>query len=112
MTSRKSDDEQQPDERRVARLAQRVLAERRRDVRALDRDELDRQRAGLEHERESFASPSDAEPGDLRAAAARVDPVRVCAVVDLRVRADLVVEHDREVLLDAERACRGSPRRA
>ena len=45
-------DDEQADERRVQRLRERVLAERRRDVGALDLLERDRQRAGLEHERE------------------------------------------------------------
>ena len=62
--------------------AQRVLAERRRDVGALDRHELDRQRAGLEHEREVASPRRRREPGDLGAAAGRVDAVGVLRVVD------------------------------
>ena len=45
-------DDDQAADRGVLRLLQRVLAERRRDVGALERDEVDRQRAGLQDERE------------------------------------------------------------
>ena len=51
------------------RLLQRVLAERRRDVRALDLLERDRQRAGLEHEREVLRLADDADARRSGAAA-------------------------------------------
>ena len=60
-------DEDQADDRGVARLAERVLAERRGDVGALDRDELDGQRAGLEHEREVLRLLLRRDAGDLGA---------------------------------------------
>ena len=92
-------DDDQAADRRDLRLLQRVLAERRRDVGALERDELDRQGAGLQHEREVLRLVEARHAGDLRAGAGRVDAVRILLVVDRRPRADLVVEHDREVLL-------------
>ena len=90
-------DDEQADERRRLRLLQRVLAERRRDVRALDLLELERQGAGLEDEREVLRL---AELADVRDLAAAADPVRErrVGVVDLRERLDVAVEHDREVL--------------
>ena len=45
-------DEEEADDRRLLRLVERVLTERRRDRGLVERHELDRQRAGLEHERE------------------------------------------------------------
>ncbi len=90
-------DGEQTADRGLLGLLQRVLAERRRDVGALDRHEVDGQRAGLQHEREVLRLGEAAEPGDLRAVRA-LDPVRVLLVVDRRERADLPVEHDREVL--------------
>ena len=59
-------DDEQADERGLLRLLQRVLTERRRDVRALDLLELDRQRTGLEHEREVLRLPEIADVLDLR----------------------------------------------
>ena len=50
--SRKSATTSRPISAAVFACLQRVLAERRRDVGALDLLELDRQRTGLEHERE------------------------------------------------------------
>ena len=80
------------------RLSQRVLTQRRRDLRALNLDELDRQRAGLEDERQVLRLGDRVEPGDLRVAAG--DPVHEVGIgeVDDRVRTDLVVEDDREAL--------------
>ncbi len=95
-------DDDQAGDRSVARLAQRVLAEGGRDVGALDRDELDGQRAGLEHEREVARLLLRGEAADLGAGAGRVDPVAVLVVVDRRVGVEQVVEDDREALLDAE----------
>ena len=91
-------DRDQAADRGVPGLLQRVLAERRRDVGALDRVELDRQRARLEDEREVLRLRQRRHAGDLGAAAGRVDPARVLLVVDRRERVDLVVEHDREAL--------------
>ena len=45
-------DDDQAADRGVARLLQRVLAERRRDLGLLERHEVDRQGARLQHERE------------------------------------------------------------
>ena len=62
----------------------------------LELDELHRQGARLEDEREVLRLVHRAKPLDLGAVPR--DPVRKLLVVDLRPRADLVVEHDREVL--------------
>ena len=77
---------------------ERVLAERRRDVGAVERLELDRQRARLEHERDVLRLLERVEALDLRAPAA--DAAREARVgeVDLREGLDLAVEDDREVL--------------
>ena len=77
---------------------ERVLAERRGDVGAVERLELDRQRARLEHEGDVLRLLERVEALDLRAAAA--DSAREARVreVDLRERLDLAVEDDREVL--------------
>ena len=92
-------DDQEADDRRLLGLGQRVLAERRRDVGALRGLELDRQRTGLEHEREAFglAEPTPSAHVDLSAGVTG-DAVRVAYEVDVRHRLDLPVEHDREVL--------------
>ena len=89
---------QEADERCDLRLLERVLAERGRDVRLVERHELDRQRAGLEDDRDLLRLVERVEPGDLGATAADAARERVIGVVDLRPGADLAVEHDREVL--------------
>ena len=59
---------------------------------------VDRQRTGLQHERELLrVAERAAAHVDLRAVVAG-DAVRVLLEVDVRHRLDLVVEHDREVL--------------
>ena len=85
------------------RLAERVRAERRRDLRRVDLDELDGEGARLEDEREVLRLLDAVEPGDLRAAAR--DPVREARIgeVDDREGADLVVEHDGEALREGAR---------
>ncbi len=65
----------------------------------LEGDELDGKRAGLEDEGEVLRLVDRAEALDLGAVAG--DAVGEALVVDLRPRADLVVEHDREVLGNA-----------
>ena len=70
-------DGDQAADRCVLRLLQRVLTERRRDVGALERDEVDRQGAGLQHEREVLRLADAADVVDLGAGAGRVDAVRV-----------------------------------
>ena len=64
---------------------ERVLAERGRDRRLVERDELDGQGAGLEHEREVLRLADGADARDLGAVrpgdAAGSDPV---GAVDLR----------------------------
>ncbi len=106
-------DDEQADDRGVPGLAERVLAERGRDVGARDGLELHGQRAGLEHEREVVRlGLRTAMPVICGAAAGRVDPVAVLRVVDRRERVELVVEDDREALLDAEPLARAAPRRA
>ena len=66
------------------RLVERVLAERRRDVLPLHLHELDRQRAGLEDEREVLCLLHGVQPGDLRAPAR--DPVAQSRVGDVDPR--------------------------
>ena len=87
-----------PGDRRAPCLLERVLAERRGDVGAVERLELDRQGARLEHERDVLRLLQRVEALDLRASAA--DSARQARVgeVDLRERLDLAVEDDREVL--------------
>ena len=80
-------DHEQADQRGELRLLERVLAERGRDVGALDLLELDRQRAGLEDERQVLRLADARDVRDLGARAGRVDPVRVLLVVDVRRRA-------------------------
>ena len=91
-------DDQQADQRRRLRLLQRVLAQRGRDVGALDLLELDRQRARLEHERQVLRLPDALDARDP-GAVDRVDPARVLLEVDRRERLDVAVEDDREVLV-------------
>ena len=62
-------DRDQPADAGDERLAQGVLAERRRDLGPLDLDELDGQRARLEHERQILGLVDAVEPRDLSAAA-------------------------------------------
>ena len=90
-------DEEQADDRGGLRLVERVLAERGRDRGLVERDELDRQRTGLEHEREILRLLDVADPRDLGVARDAAGE-RAVGVVDLRPRANLAVEHDREVL--------------
>ncbi len=77
-------------------LAERVLAERRGDVGAVDLLEPNGQSAGLQDESQILRLLRRSQTGDL----GRVpgDPVRVLLVVDRRPGPDLVVEDDREVL--------------
>ncbi len=63
-----------------------------------DQLELDRQRARLQLLRQFLRRADREAAGDLRAGVG-VDPFRVLRVVDRRRRDQLVVEHDREVLL-------------
>ena len=112
-------DEQEADDRRLLGLVQRVLAERGRDRRLVERDELDGQGAGLEDEREVLRLTDVADARDLGAVRAG-DAAGILLPVDRRPRLDLPVEHDREVLrrsADPVRscstaACRAAPRRA
>ena len=75
----------------------RVLAERRRDVRALDLDELDRQRAGLEDECKVLRFLDRLQPGDFGPSAR--DSVGQRVEIDRRIGANLAVEDDGEALL-------------
>ena len=79
-------------------LVQRLLAQRRRHLRGRDELQLDRQRAGLQQVGQPLRRLDGEAAGDLRAAAGR-EPVRVLLPLDLRRRDELVVEHDREVLV-------------
>ena len=79
------------------RLAQRVPAERRRDLGLLELTEVVREGARLEHEREVLRLPDRPDAGDLGAVRAR-DAVRVVAEADRRSGLDLAVEDDRELL--------------
>ncbi len=85
---------------------QRLLAERRRDLRLADRLQVDRQGTGLQHVGEVLCLLEAEAARDL-GSGAPVDPVRVLAVVDERARDDLAVQHDREGL---ERALHGLAR--
>ena len=60
--------------------------------------ELDRQRAGLEHEREVLRLARRADARDLARRPGDAVRERLVGVVDLRERLDLAVEDDREVL--------------
>ena len=80
------------------RLVERVLAERRGDVGAVERLELDRERARLEDERDVLRLLERVEALDLRAPAADAAGQARVGEVDLRERLDLAVEDDREVL--------------
>ena len=90
-------DDQQADDARRHALAQRLLTERRGDLRLGDQLQPDRQRARLELAREVLRRGEREAPRDL-GAVGRVDPFRVLRVVDEGDRDQLVVEHDREVL--------------
>ena len=90
-------DDREADDAGDQALVQRLLAERRRDLRRGDQLQLDRQRAGLQQVREVLGRLDREAARDLRAVA-RVDAVRVLLEVDVRDRDQLVVEHDREVL--------------
>ena len=98
-------DHEQADDRRLPRLLQRVLAERRRDVGALRGLELDRQCTGLQDERELFRIAETAPAHVDLSAAVTGDSVRVAHEVDVRDRLDLAVEHDREVLGASAHGC-------
>src|SRR3712207_2131838 len=78
-------------------LVERLLTERRGDLRLRDQLELDRQRAGLQEVRQLLGGLDREAALDLRPVGA-VDAVRVLDEVDERRRDDLVVEDDREVL--------------
>ena len=82
----------------MPRLRQRVLAERRRDVGALDLLERHRQRTGLEDEREVLRLADRAALAEVDLGVRAGDAVRVALEVDVRRRLELPVEHDREVL--------------
>ena len=92
------DDDEARDARDEA-LVERLLAERRGHLRARDELQLDRQRAGLQNVRELLRGLDREAALDLRAGPP-VDAVGVAAEVDERRRDELVVEHDREVLVD------------
>jgi hypothetical protein len=92
------DDHEAADAREQA-LVERLLAERRGDLRLADQLELDRQGAGLEQVRELLGGVEREAALDLRAGR-RVDAVRVLDEVDERDGDELVVEDDREVLGD------------
>ena len=89
----------------MPRLCQRVLAERGRDVGALDLVELDGQRTRLEHEREVLGLLEAAALAEVDLGVPARDPIRVALEVDVWRRLELAVEHDREVL----REVGGSP---
>ena len=91
-------DEQQTADRGFLRLVERVLAECRRDIGARQRLEGDGERTGLEDDRDVARLVERLEALDLRAPAADATRERAVRVVDLRERADLAVEDDREVL--------------
>ena len=95
--SRKSATRNRPTIAAVFAWFERVLTERGRDRGLVERDELDRQRTGLEHEREILRLLDVADPRDLGVARDAAGE-RAVGVVDLRPRANLAVEHDREVL--------------
>ena len=100
--------QRQADGARDQALVQRLLTERRRDLRLRDQLQVDRQRADAQALGEVLRVLQVADAVDLRARAA-VDALRVLEVVDRRQRDDLVVERDREAL---ERGLRGPPRSA
>src|SRR4051794_1446458 len=87
-------------------LVERLLAERRGDLRRGDQLQLDRQRAGLEQVRQALRGVDREAARDLRAVGA-VDAVGVLLEVDERDRDELVVEHDGEVLLGGPRVLSG-----
>ena len=93
------DDDQQADETGDQALVERLLAERRRHLGLGDQLEVDRQRAEPQLGREVLRGLDREAAGDVGAAAA-LDPVRVGLEVDLRDRDQLVVERDREVLVE------------
>src|SRR4029079_15157721 len=86
------------DERRVPRLRERALAERRRDVGALDLLEAHRQRTGLQDECEALRLTHRAAHTEVDLRVRAGDAVRVLLEVDVRRRLELAVEDDREVL--------------
>src|SRR5262249_61957498 len=87
-------------ESRDQALFERLFAERRRDLRARDQRQLDRERSRLQLVREVLRRGDREATRDLRARRG-VDPFRVLGVVDRGNRDQLAVEHDREVLLSA-----------
>ena len=102
------EDEQEDRHDREAReaggeaLVERLLAERRGDLRARDEVELERQRADLQQPREVLRGLDREAARDLGALRA-VDAVGVLAEVDVRRRDQLVVEPDREVVRRPDR---------
>ena len=105
-------DEDQSSDRGLPRLVQRVLSERRRDVRPVERLELHGQRARLQDEGDLLRLLERLEALDLRAPAADAAAQARVGEVDLGERLDLAVEDDREVLRhvaelapDPEAAC-------
>ena len=91
-------DEDEPGEGGSLRLVQRVLPERRRDIRAIERLEVDRKRTRLQDERDALCLADRLQARDLGSSASDPARERAVRVVDLREGADLAVEHDREVL--------------
>ena len=91
-------DDDEADRGRVPRLGQRLLAERRRDVGALDLREADGQRTGLEDEREVLRLLDRAALAEIDLGVRARDAVRVPLEVDVRRRLQLLVQHDREML--------------
>ena len=92
-------DDQQPDEAGDQARVQRLLAERGRHLRLGDQLEVDRQRAEAQLVGEILGRADREAAADVGAVVA-VDPVRVLLVVDERDRDQLVVERDREVLVE------------
>ena len=82
----------------MPRLRERALAERRRDVGALDLLEAHRQRTGLEDQREVLRLLDRAALAEVDLGVRAGDAVGVALEVDVRRRLELAVEHDREVL--------------
>ena len=91
-------DEQKSGERGAFRLVERVLPEGGRDVRAVERLEIDRERTRLQHDRDVLRLADRLEALDLRPPAADAAGQARVRGVDLREGPDLAVEHDREVL--------------
>ena len=78
-------DQEQADDGRLLRLVERVLTQRGGDRRLVERDELDRQGSGLQHEREILRLADREAAADLVSVGAR-DAARVLLPVDRRPR--------------------------